>query len=121
LREPAGENFFSRPRRIPVLPAVLYFVGGAGRPWEQAMGDYQTGFEIAATPAKVYAAINDVPGWWTGDIDGAADRAGAEFTYRNKELHRSLQRASGLDAERRGQRRQPGARDDGNARRCARR
>src|SRR5438270_182065 len=51
------------------------------------MDDYRTEFVVAAAPEKVLAAINDVRGWWTGEIDGVSDQVGVEFTYRNRELH----------------------------------
>jgi len=49
-------------------------------------------FSVAQSPAEVFAAINDVRGWWTGDIDGRTDALGAEFTYRYQDLHRTTQR-----------------------------
>ena len=49
-------------------------------------------FAVDQTPEQAFAAINDVRGWWSGDIQGDTDRLGAEFTYRNKDVHRSTQR-----------------------------
>jgi hypothetical protein len=41
------------------------------------------------TPDEAFAAVNDVRGWWTGEIDGPTDEPGAEFTYRHQDIHRS--------------------------------
>jgi Activator of Hsp90 ATPase homolog 1-like protein len=49
-------------------------------------------FAVDDTPDKVFAAINDVRAWWSGDIDGVTDKPGAEWTYRYKNMHRSKQR-----------------------------
>ncbi len=51
-------------------------------------------FVTAATPDEAYAAINDVRGWWTGDIEGDTSGLGAEFTYRHGTVHRSTQRVT---------------------------
>src|SRR5262249_40238364 len=53
---------------------------------------FTTSFTVDQSPAEVFAAINDVRGWWSGEIDGRTDALGAEFKYRHKELHRTTQR-----------------------------
>ena len=58
--------------------------------------DYTTSFSVDQTPEQVFAAINDVRGWWSGEIDGRTDKLGAEFTYRYQDVHRSTQRITEL-------------------------
>ena len=53
--------------------------------------DYTTSFSVDETPQQVFAAINNVRGWWSGEIDGRTDKLGAEFTYRYQDAHRSTQ------------------------------
>jgi hypothetical protein len=60
------------------------------------MSDYSTTFRVDRPPHEVFAAINDVRGWWTGDIDGATSEVGDEFTYRHEDIHRSTQRVTEL-------------------------
>lgn len=56
--------------------------------------NFSVTFEVEESPEAVFAAVNDVRGWWTGDIDGPTDGLGAEFTYRYKDLHRSTQKVT---------------------------
>ena len=38
-------------------------------------------FQVDESPQRVYEAINDVRGWWSGQITGPTDDLGAEFSY----------------------------------------
>ena len=53
-------------------------------------------FTVERTPEEVFAAINDVRGWWSGRIEGASDVLGAEFTYTVPEIHYSKFRITEL-------------------------
>jgi hypothetical protein len=56
------------------------------------MSDYTVAFAVSQSADEVFAAINNVRGWWSGDIEGSTDELGADFTYRYEEMHRSKQR-----------------------------
>jgi hypothetical protein len=58
--------------------------------------DYTATISVDSSPREVFAAINNVRGWWMGDIEGVTDKLGAEFTYTNKDVHRSKQKITEL-------------------------
>ncbi len=58
--------------------------------------NYTTTFAVDQLPAEVFAAVNNVRGWWSGEIDGKTDKLGAEFSYRYQDIHRSTQKITEL-------------------------
>ncbi len=68
--------------------------GKAG--WAPRPGSFTTSITVDRSPEAVFAALQDVRGWWSGQIDGKADAVGDVFTYRYERLHRSTQQVTEL-------------------------
>ena len=57
---------------------------------------FTTVLTVDRAPEEAFDAINNVRGWWTGDIEGGTDKIGDEFTYRYEDVHYSKQRVTEL-------------------------
>ena len=45
---------------------------------------------VDQTPEKAFAAINNIRGWWSEDIEGNTDKLDDEFMYRDKHLRAKM-------------------------------
>jgi hypothetical protein len=54
--------------------------------------NFTTTFFVNQTPTEVFNAINNVHGWWQGEIEGGTNKLNDEFTYRMEEVHFSKQK-----------------------------
>ncbi len=55
-------------------------------------GDYTLAFTVDQTPQEAFRAINDVRGWWSGEVEGDTSQLGGEFSYRVAGVHYSKQK-----------------------------
>ena len=51
--------------------------------------NYTTSFVVDQTPAEVFAAINNVRGWWSEEVEGSPEQLGAEWDYHYQDIHRA--------------------------------
>ncbi|NUP68076.1 MAG: SRPBCC domain-containing protein [Nonomuraea sp.] len=49
---------------------------------------YTTTFVVDKSPQDAFAAVTDVRGWWSEDVKGVTDQAGAVFYHHYKDVHR---------------------------------
>ena len=52
--------------------------------------DFTESILVDQSPEEVFAAVNNVRGWWSEEIEGDTDRLGAEFRFHYQNLHRSV-------------------------------
>jgi uncharacterized protein YndB with AHSA1/START domain len=50
--------------------------------------DFSTTFTVDQSPETVFAAINNVRGWWSENIKGSTDTLGEEYDYGFRDIHR---------------------------------
>ena len=65
---------------------------GQPNPKVKSQMDFSTIILVNQTPEEVFNAINNVRGWWQGEIEGSTENLNDEFTYRMKEFHYSKQK-----------------------------
>ena len=53
--------------------------------------NFTTTIVVDNSPSEAFHAINNVRGWWQGEIIGKTERLNDEFTYRMKDIHYSKQ------------------------------
>lgn len=58
--------------------------------------DYETIISVDNSPEEVFKAINNVRGWWDGEIDGVTDKLDGVFTYKYETFHNSKQKITAL-------------------------
>ncbi|MEW6194293.1 MAG: SRPBCC domain-containing protein [Bacteroidota bacterium] len=59
---------------------------------EMSNKNFTASFTVDQSPEEVFAAVNNVRGWWSGEINGETNKSGDEFTYRVQDIHYSKQK-----------------------------
>ena len=59
---------------------------------KMAPANFTTTFFVNQTASVVFSAINNVRGWWQGEIKGNTENPGDEFSYQMKDVHYSKQK-----------------------------
>ena len=54
--------------------------------------DFTVSILTERSPAEVYNAVNNVSGWWQGEIAGITEKLNDEFTYKVGTVHFSKQK-----------------------------
>ena len=63
--------------------------------------NFTSTFTVSQTPEHVFAAINNVRGWWSQGLKGHSDRVGESFDYKHKAIHLSTQKVTELTPNKR--------------------
>ena len=58
--------------------------------------DYTVTILVDQAPKEAFDAINNVRGWWQGEIEGGTDKLNDEFTYQMGDMHFSKQKITEL-------------------------
>ena len=58
--------------------------------------NFTIAFTVNQTPEAAFAAITNVRGWWSEDIEGRTDKLGAEFKYHFRDIHRCTMKITEL-------------------------
>ena len=59
--------------------------------------NFTLSFEVSKSPQEVFAAINNVRGWWSQLIEGKTDEVGAVFYYHFQDLHQATIKVAELE------------------------
>jgi len=55
---------------------------------------FTTTLSVDQRPDEVFAAVLNVRGWWSENIDGPTDQSGELFTYHHQDVHRCTMRVA---------------------------
>jgi hypothetical protein len=58
--------------------------------------NFTIAFTVNQTPEAAFAAINNVRGLWSEDIEGRTDKLGSEFNYHFRDIHRCTMKITEL-------------------------
>jgi|tagenome__1003787_1003787.scaffolds.fasta_scaffold19754900_1 hypothetical protein len=60
---------------------------------------YTTSITVDRAPDEVFAAVNDVRGWWSEEVEGRTDQVGAEFRYRGHDEANTVEHLATIRVE----------------------
>ena len=63
--------------------------------------NFTSSFTVSQPPEQVFAAINNVRGWWSQGLKGESNKPGGEFIYQHKQIHHSTQKVTELTPSKR--------------------